>query len=156
MPIIAGTWATAADVLAVTGQTVDTAEVTRAQGVIDIYSNVTIEASGNVRARDARLLSMAVCYQTAWQANQIDVMTRTDVQSLSQDGASFTTSNDEALVLAPLAKRCLDRLSWAKPRSLRVKSNLGDSDCERYPTIESWQRGWLRDSSERPRPERWR
>jgi hypothetical protein len=141
MSLISGSWATTDDVLAVTGATVNDDVLTQAQGVIDVYSNVTIESSGAFSARDIRLLGLALCYQVAWQVNQVDIFTRTDVISVTQDGLSFNPANPEALELAPLAKRCLDRLSWRKPRSLRVRSSTDPI----YPRIEDVEAAWLRD-----------
>lgn len=134
-------WATAAEVLAYTGATVTDDQIGVSQGLIDIYANVTIDEQDVLGDRDLRLLKQALSYQTAWQVNQIDVMTRTDVTAVDQDGLKFTPANAEALLLAPLAKRCLDRLSWRKPRSLRVKPGRHHS----YPNIESLQDAWLRD-----------
>lgn len=142
MTLISGTWITAADVLAVTGVNVGDSDVAQAQGVIDIISNVTTEDSATMSARDIRLISLALCYQTVWQYNQIDVLTRTDVASITQDGLQFTPANKDALMLAPLAKRCLDRLSWRKPRSIRVRPGRGTT----YQTIEALQDAWLRDA----------
>jgi hypothetical protein len=135
-------WASTVDVLAYTNTTVTDAQITVANGVIDLFSGVTDAASGNLSARDLRLLKQATAYQTVWQVAQVDPLTRTDVASLSQDGTSFTTptGNDDALLLSPHAKRCLDRLSWRKSRTLRVTSGE-----VRYSTVEAWQAAWLRD-----------
>lgn len=136
------TWATTADVLEYTGTTVTDAQITQAQGVIDIISGVTPDGDDVISTRDQRLLKQALAYQTVWMVNQIDVFTRTDVDSLTQDGLQIAPGNDDALILAPLAKRCLDRLSWRKARSLRVRPGRGDT----FPTIEAYQAGWLADA----------
>lgn len=134
-------WATAADVLAYTGATVTDAQISVSQGVIDIYSQVTTDTIDPISERDRRLLKQALAYQTVWQINQVDVFTRTDVSSVNQDNMQFAPANAEALMLAPLAKRCLDRLSWRRPRSLRLRPGRGT----RYQTVEAWQDSWLRD-----------
>ena len=113
-------WTDPAAVLAATGVTVTTNQITQANGIIDIYSNITTAASANLTPRDRRLLASATNYQAAWMARQVDVFTRTEVESATQDGVSFSPAHEDALMLAPLAKRCLDRLSWRKPRSVRV------------------------------------
>ncbi|MGH3991904.1 MAG: hypothetical protein ACRDSN_05505, partial [Pseudonocardiaceae bacterium] len=104
-------WATVADVLAYTGATVTDAQITQAQGVLDIMANVTNDAAANLKARDVRLLKQATAYQTVWMVNQVDTFTRTDVTGARQDGVQFSAPehNPDYLILAPLAKRCLDR-----------------------------------------------
>lgn len=114
-------WATVADVHNFTGVTVVDADVNEAQGIIDVYAGITTVAIANLKARDIRLLKQAVCYQAAWAAKQIDVFTRVDVQSVNQDGMNFTITDPDAMIIAPLARRCLDRLTWRKPRSVNVR-----------------------------------
>lgn len=135
------TWASIADVLAYTGATVTDAQIGVAQGVIDIYAQVTTDTVEPISPRDRRLLKQALSYQTVWQINQVDLITRTDVSQVNQDGMSFSPAGADALLLAPLTKRCLDRLSWRRPRSLRVRQGRGTS----YQNIEALQDAWLRD-----------
>jgi hypothetical protein len=137
-------WASIAEVLEYTGSTVTDAQITVANGVIDLFSGVTDLARDNLSDRDLRLLSKAAAYQAVWQIAQVDVFTRTDVATSSQDGASFTapTGNPDFAQLAPLAKRCLDRLSWRKTRSVRVRRG----GQVRYTTLEAYQQAWVRDA----------
>lgn len=113
-------WATVEDVLTLTGKTVTEPQLAMAQGMIDIYSNTTEAASGNLRIRDTRYLRMATAYQAAWMLEHPDLFSVTEVSSGSQDGSSFQTSKEDALLLAPLAARCLHRLTWKGPRSVRA------------------------------------
>lgn len=139
----ANSWATPEQVLAVTGVSVTDAQLTQAQSVIDIFSNITFDDADTISLRDTRLISLATCYQAVWQANQIDVTTRTDVSALTQDGIQVTPRGADSLLLAPLAKRCLDRLSWRKARSVRVRPGR----CIQYPNIEAVQEAWLSDAA---------
>lgn len=134
-------WASVADVLAYTGAVVTDLQIGVAQGVIDIYAQVTPDTTDPISPRDLRLLKQALAYQTVWQANQVDLITRTDVSQVNQDGLSFTPAHSEALILAPLASRCLARVSWRQPRSIRVRQGRGTS----YQNIEALQDAWLRD-----------
>lgn len=113
-------WASAGETALLTGVSVDSAVLAQAQGVIDVFSGVVEEQAEHISARNLRLLKSAVAYQAAWMAGQIDVTTRVDVAELDQDGTRMKVSDPDALVLAPLAKRCLDRLTWRGPRSSRV------------------------------------
>lgn len=142
MTLISGTWATVEDVLAVTGVTVTSDVLTQAQGVIDIVSNMSVDQAVDLRisARDLRWLGMALCYQAAWQSNQVDVITRTDVTGVTQEGMQFSPANDTALILSPLAKRCLDRISWRRPRSIRLQRK-----SYQFTTQEELAHGYLRD-----------
>ncbi len=136
-------WATTADVLALTGQTVTDAQITMAQGVMDVFSGTTIEAQAQHKVRDLRLLKMACAYQCVWQIAQIDVTSRTDVTEVEQDGAKFKPAGPDALLLAPLAARCLRQLSWKRARSVRVCAGE-----HRYRNIEAYASAWLRDQTE--------
>ncbi len=133
-------WASVAEVLAYTGSTVTDAQITAANGVIDLFAGVTDTTRANLGARDLRLLKQATAYQTVWQIGQVDPFTRTDVKTADQDGADFTLSHDDALLLAPLAKRCLDRLSWHRARSVKLARGT-----RRYATLEAYSDAWLAD-----------
>lgn len=112
-------WATADQVSDITGVTVTDAQVTQAQFVIELFAEVT--ETYKLKARDVRILRMAVAYQAAWLNGQIDVTSRTDVSSATQDEMSWTAAHEETNQLAPLTRQCLKRLSWKGPRSSRVR-----------------------------------
>lgn len=145
------TWADAVDVFELTGVSVTPDKLTQAQGVMDIYSGVVIEAQANLRARDRRLLRMATAYQAAWQAAQVDVTSRTEVKDLHQDGVWITPAGEDSLFLAPLARRCLGQLSWKRARS--VRTTCGE---RRFATIEAYQAAWLRDEDRPDQYADWR
>lgn len=126
-------WATADQVQAITRVSVTDADVTAAQYTVELFSDVT--EAYTLSTRDTRILRMAVAYQAAWLAGQIDVATRTDVSSATQDSMSFTHANPEAPVLAPLARHAIKRLSWKRSRSVRTPSP-GDAATVRDPEQE--------------------
>lgn len=107
-------WVTAAEVATITGVTVTDDEVDRAQIIVEIFANTTTDASdaGLVSSRNLRLLKYATAFQAAWATEHPDVYTNVDVTSFSQDGQSAQQAHANAALLAPLAKRCIDRLSW--------------------------------------------
>jgi hypothetical protein len=57
-----------------------------------------------------------------------------DVEGVSQDGLNATYANANAHLLAPLAKRCIDRLSWMREirvglsRAARLRTDRGNRD----------------------------
>ncbi|MFB7111731.1 hypothetical protein [Streptomyces sp. NPDC056291] len=118
------TWATTADVLDITGVTVTEAQLTRAQHVIDMVSGRTYDIHDLLvaenRRRDLYWLKLAVAYQAAWMIAQPDMFTRMNVTRVDQD-MSEAEMGASALVLAPLARRALNRLSWRGTRSLQVQ-----------------------------------
>lgn len=116
------TWATTTDVTTYTGITVTAARVEQAQGVIEVLADVTEDASddGLISPKNLRLLKQAVAYQAAWITQHPDAFTNLDASSLSQDQVSATLNHANALILAPWAKRCIDRLSWRRNRALRI------------------------------------
>src|SRR4051812_34355252 len=105
-------WAEPSDVKRWTGYEVDADEVMRAQDLIELFAGATIEASnaGNISQANLRRLNRAVSYQAAWMTAHPDLFTNVDVDNISQDGSSHTPSHVNAALLAPLAKRHLDRL----------------------------------------------
>lgn len=107
-------WATVSDVETYTGASVTPAEVTRAQALVEIFANTTSSATDQslIESRNVRLLRQAVSYQAAWMAEHPDVFTHVDASNWSQDGVSGAPSHANAGLLAPLAKRCIDRLTW--------------------------------------------
>lgn len=115
-------WATAAETLAYTGITPTAAQLTQAQGVIELFADVTIAASdaGNISEKNLRLLKQATAYQAAWITQHPDAFSSMDTTSFSQDQVSATFLHANAGILAPLAKRCIDRLSWKRIRPLRI------------------------------------
>lgn len=142
------TWCTVADVLNLTGVTVDGPQLTRAQGVIETFVDIdpslvtapaTPTPANTLQVRDRVRLTRACAYQAGWMFEQIDVTARTDITQLSQDGASFTYANPHAVVLAPLAKRNIDRLSWNQ------SGPVGKRRSAAFADMGAWADGWLRD-----------
>lgn len=115
-------WAAAADVTARTGITVTEAQLGQAQGVVEIFADTTEDASdaGMISSKNLRLLRNAVAYQAAWITQHPDAFTNIDTTQIQQDGIVATWTHHNATVLAPLAKRCIDRLSWRRTRPLRI------------------------------------
>jgi len=113
------TWATEAETLTYTGITVTAAELGQAQAIIEMFSDVTEEAT--LSSKNTRLLRMAVAYQAAWITEHPDLFTHVDVSTMLQDGLQFTRGHENGTLLAPFARRAINRLSWRRTRSLRVR-----------------------------------
>lgn len=126
-------WATPADVLALTRVTVTDEDIPPAQALISLFGNVTDDAWDLLSSRNRRLLNWATCYQAAWATQHPDVFTNVDVDSVSQDGVSATPGNENAFLLAPLALRCLRRLSWWN-RPLRAQPPRSADEDMQYKT----------------------
>lgn len=106
-------------------------ELVRAQGHIESVCGRMIEAiqSSDLSTEDAAILKKATVYQAVWVAANGDVEERTDVTQirtagLSGESAMLTT---DGIVLAPLARRLLTRLSWVRSRSIRTSKGNGVS-----------------------------
>jgi hypothetical protein len=118
-------WATAEDVQTLTGKVVQDSDIQQAEGAIALLSAIGRAAlldSTILSTRNLDWLRMASAYQTAWLVEQPDYFSRMDVSQMTQDGTSATLKAD-ALVLAPLARRCLKRLSWRGVRTLTPSIN---------------------------------
>jgi hypothetical protein len=115
-------WATADDVYTVTGKEASPEALALAQTIVELFSGTTEEASdnGDILSKNLRYLRNAVAFQAVWLDAHPDVLEAMDVEGVSQDGLSATYANANAHLLAPLAKRFLDRLSW-KTQGIRIK-----------------------------------
>lgn len=114
-------WASAEDVQNLTGKVVDDTVVQQATGIIEMTSGgrVASMTTVNVSARNLDWLRRAVAYQAAFMVEYPDYFSRQDVSAMTQDGASATFRAD-GLVLSPLARRCLKRLSWRGVRTMQA------------------------------------
>lgn len=114
-------WAGVSDVLAYTGCNATGAQVEQAQGVVEMFADVT-EDSVTLAPKNLRLLKQAVAYQAGWITQHPDWATSMDTSNVSQDQVSAAFLHANAGILAPLAKRCIDRLSWNRNRGLRIRA----------------------------------
>lgn len=111
-------WGTTANTKTLTGVTVDDDTLAQASRQIELVTGAVYEFTKTLLNKlDAYWIAAAVGYQAAWLADQPDAYVRLDVENASQDGESANFKPD-ALVLAPLARRALKRLSWRGTRSL--------------------------------------
>lgn len=126
-------WATVADVALYTGAVVTLPEMAQAQDIIDLFSGITFGAYQNISPRNLRHLNRALCYQAAWIQARPDLYTQTEVASHNHDAASFTPMGENAMLLAPFARRWLNRLTWAnKPLRVRRRYDQFDTDDTRH------------------------
>ncbi|WP_435279332.1 hypothetical protein [Streptomyces sp. 1222.5] len=114
-------WATAQDVIDATGVTVTDQQLAQAQAAIEVFSNRVYPDRERMRARDLYWLGRAVAFQAAWVAGQFGLETRLDATQIQQDQVSSTLTGD-GLVLAPMAKRALQRVSWMRSRTVHIRS----------------------------------
>lgn len=118
---------TVGDVEAVTAVTVEQEDLVRAAETIEIYTNRTPAASGNMLKRDIRWIKKAICWQAAWLLEQPDFHGRLNVNRVNQDGqvvdfgpGASDVGREYGINLAPMASRALKNLSWKASRSMRV------------------------------------
>lgn len=112
-------WATTAEALTYTGIVVTSAQIEQAQFIVEIFADVTEDAI--VSTKNARFLKMAVAYQAAFITEHPDLFTHVDVSTMLQDGLQFTRGHENAFLLAPMARRAINRLSWRRNRSMKVR-----------------------------------
>lgn len=120
-------WATAADVLTYAAEVVDDDDVLRAQDIVELFASTTYLSTENLSATNLRRLNRAVCYQAAWAKYQPGLYTNVDVDNVSQDGHNHTPGHENAALLAPLARRQINRLTWLN-KPLRMRPRYGASD----------------------------
>jgi hypothetical protein len=133
------TWASPQDVIDKTGMTVSDPVLKQAQAVVELFADTTEDASdaGNITAKNLRLLKLATAYQAAWITQHPDAFTNVDLTNFNQDQVSGTLAHANALILAPLAKRAIDRLSWKRIRSLQIGPRGGYSSIPRRMNLTS-------------------
>src|SRR5690242_19207737 len=120
------TWATVADVLAVTGATVTDAQLAQANEVIEVMSDRLYSVSATrLGALDLAWMRKACAYQAAWMLAQPDMFERLEVTSTSQEGRQLAI-RPRGLQLAPMARIALKRCSWQRSRSYHVRSAFLD------------------------------
>lgn len=120
------TWCTVQDVQQLTGKTVTDEDVQQATGIIEMTSGGRVASMDptTVTARNLDWLRRAVAYQAAFMVEYPDYFSRMDVSAFTQDGTSATIRPD-GLVLSPLARRCLKRLSWRGVRTVTARPGAG-------------------------------
>lgn len=119
-------WATPQQTWNLTRKTVTEDDLEAAQAIVEIFAETTEEASdaGNISSYNLRMLRNAVAYQSVWMQNHPDVFSHIDTDGMSQDGVNYQHAHAQAKLLAPLAYRCINRLSW-KLNPLRVRRRDG-------------------------------
>lgn len=128
------TWTTVQQVKSLTGKAVTDATIDIAEGILATLHGLIPGVERTLTGRDRYFLGMTAAYQAAWVADQPDLFERLDVSSAGQDGQSAAFKAD-ALVLAPLARRALKKLSWKGARAIgtvapRRVLNVNDDDWE--------------------------
>lgn len=118
-------WCDAETALAVTGVEVTDAQLGTAQAAIEVMSGRTYGDTDRIRPRDLYWLQRAVAYQAVWAALQPGLEARMDLTSTTQDSVSASLTGD-AVVLAPMAARALNRLSWRRSRTVHIRSPFVD------------------------------
>ncbi|WP_030168955.1 hypothetical protein [Streptomyces sp. NRRL S-813] len=116
-------WCTAQDVIDATGVSVTDQQLAQAQAAIQVFSNRIWGDETRMRTRDLYWLGQAVAYQAAWIAGQFGLETRLDATQIQQDQVSTTLQGD-GLVLAPMARRALNRVSWMRSRTVHIRSAI--------------------------------
>jgi hypothetical protein len=121
-----GTWAQLADVTAITGKSVTADQLFQANAIIEMVSGRLYAISATkIGARNAEWLKRAVAYEAAWIPANPDLFQRLDVTGIAE-GRKNVLLKDLALIVAPLANRALNRLSWKRSRSMHVHSPFQD------------------------------
>lgn len=140
-------WATAEDVYTITGREASPEALAVAQVFIEIFAGTTEVASedGLISTTNLRMLRNAVAFQAVWLDSHPDVLDAMDVEGVSQDGLNAQYANANAHLLAPMATRCLNRLSWRREirtrrsHAMRLAADRGNRDS----AVRDDQFAWL-------------
>jgi hypothetical protein len=131
---VAETWATVADVLAITGITRDQAAIDVASSMVSTYTGAYPDMpEDSISPRDRTILTRATSWQAAWltPTKMASVLTeREGSSSVSADGVRVERRMAAEDVLAPLCIREIKNLSWMGTRTILV------------PQVNQRQRTW--------------
>lgn len=128
------TWATLDDVYAATRREVSEENLAIAQSIIEDLAGTEAEfEDSGISSRNQRYLRKAVCWQAVWLESHPDALDAMDVTGVSGDGVNAQHATDTAAFMAPLARRCLNRVSWKNGpirvgRGRSVVVDTGDRD----------------------------
>jgi hypothetical protein len=117
------TWATPAEVYQITRREVSEDNLAVAQAIIEDYAGTDAEFTdpdSSISGKNQRYLKRAVCWQAAWLESHPDALDAMDVTNVSGDGVSAQHATDTAAFMAPMARRCLARVSW-KHAPIRIR-----------------------------------
>lgn len=114
-------WATLEQITTLTGRAVTEQTRTLAVSAVELSTGLIEEVYRiDLTDRDRYWLRCAVAYQAAWLLTQSDYLERNAVASVSQDGQTATAGNADWLILSPLARKAIRKLSWRNPRVIEV------------------------------------
>lgn len=136
-------YCTPSDVLVHTGVSTDADTIVIAQSMIELFTNRTEPASGSVDVSDRDLywLKLATCYQVAFMESNTNLFTQGNIKQISQGDLMMTFSGSGAgsaltSLVAPLARKALERCTWTRVRSVRVGSDTVSNHD--FPEVENW------------------
>ena len=111
-------FATADDVLDLTGFTAERKDIKLAQAIIEMYCG-RVEAQVKQES-DLTWLKYATAWQVAYMTNdQASIYEQANVQSVSQNRVYINVGGNDYFV-APMAAKAVSRLSWMKSRSIKT------------------------------------
>ncbi len=139
---VSGTWCSLADVTAITGTTVTSAQLAAGSAVITIYTNRNPSASANLTTRDLYWLQQACAWQARWQAQQPGYDQKSSVDNVNQDNTQVAYGKEWQISLAPLAARALKNLSWKGSRTVSVHSSLVPRGLDFTNEDSDWASYW--------------
>ncbi|MFD6514197.1 hypothetical protein [Rhodococcus sp. NPDC060176] len=111
--------ATDADVLDITGYTVNDQQIRRAQGIVEVIAGKPESLVTN--ETDKHWLKYAVCWQSAYLDNS-DVFAQANVEQVKQDKTTVTYG-EKTYAVSPLVVEAVKQLSWNKSRSIMTGPN---------------------------------
>lgn len=118
-------WADAVTTAEVTGVECADQQLLQAQAMVEVFVGRSFDQTARLRPRDVYWLGRAVAFQAAWAAGQPGLLVNLDLTASTQDGVSASLK-ENALVLAPMAARAINRLSWRRSRTIHVRSPFVD------------------------------
>lgn len=106
-------WIDAAGVHDITGRTPTDENLALAHSIIEDLAGFDGDLDNEgVSSKNATRLRKAVAYESVWLDSHPDALDAMDTTDTSADGVSGTYKTDKAAFLAPLAQRCLNRVTW--------------------------------------------
>lgn len=142
-------WADAESVVETTGQEASPGALALAETMVTMITGAPDhpgepdDLSDLVSLRNQTRLRQAICFQAVWLDGHPDVLQTMDVRGVSQDGLSAQYAHANAHLYAPLAWRCIMRLTWMKaPHRVRGPRSLVSDTGNRDSAVRDDQYVW--------------
>lgn len=124
-------YVTVSQVKDMTGVTISSSGIIKAQTIIEMFSNRTEAEGADVSDRDLYWLRLATAYQAAYMDSHPELYELMNVNVLIQGDLHVNFKQDRRnMLVAPMADVALKNISWMRSRSISMNSPFQHGSVE--------------------------